>query len=149
IKLAERLGAVVMSDLKAGSMFPTDHPAHTVQPFNVLPKAAREILTEADLILSLDWIDLHGAMKQGKSVGKVDAKVIHATMDNHLANGMNMDYQGLPPVDVAMACEGDVATTELLAALGEGKKDPWKARPAPKAKDADGDVITLNMVATT
>ena len=38
IKLAERLGAVVMSDLKAGSMFPTDHPAHPVDPFNVLSK---------------------------------------------------------------------------------------------------------------
>jgi thiamine pyrophosphate-dependent acetolactate synthase large subunit-like protein len=149
IKLAERLGAVVMSDLKAGSMFPTDHPAHTVVPFNVLPKSAREILTEADLILSLDWIDLHGAMKQAKGVGKVTAKVIHATLDNHLSNGMNMDYQGLPPVDVAMACQGDVAVTELLAALGEGKKDPWKARPAPKNKDTGGEVITLNMIAAT
>ena len=38
ITLAERLGAVVMSDLKAGSMFPTDHPAHPVDPFNVLSK---------------------------------------------------------------------------------------------------------------
>jgi thiamine pyrophosphate-dependent acetolactate synthase large subunit-like protein len=150
IKLAERLGAVVMSDLKAGSMFPTDHPAHPVEPFNVLGKPARQIVAEADVILSLDWIDLHGAIMQANKVGKVTAKVIHATLDNHLANGMNMDHQGLAPVDVPMACEGDIATTELLAALGAGsKKDPWKPRQTPKPKDTGGDVITLNMVAAT
>jgi thiamine pyrophosphate-dependent acetolactate synthase large subunit-like protein len=149
IKLAERLGAVVLSDLKAGSMFPTDHPAHPVEPFNVLGKAARELLTEADVILSLDWIDLHGAIKQAKTVGKVTAKVIHASLDHHLANGMNMDYQGLPPVDVPMACEGDVAVSELLAALGAGRKEPWKARGPAKNKDTGGEVITLNMVAST
>ena len=149
IKLAERLGAVVLSDLKAGSMFPTDHPAHPVEPFNVLGKGAREILTEADVILSLDWIDLHGAIKQGKSVGKVNAKVIHATLDNHLANGMNMDYQGLPPVDVPIACEGDMLVMELVATLGDGRKDPWKPRQTPKQKDTGGETITLNMVAAT
>ncbi len=148
VKLAERLGAVVMSDLKAGSMFPTDHPAHPVDPFNVLSKSAREVLTQADVILSLDWIDLHGALIQAKKVGKVDAKVIHATLDTHLANGLNMDHQGLPPVDVPMACIGDLAVTELLAALGPGKKEPWKRREA-KAKDTGGDAITLNMIAAT
>ncbi|HET7681665.1 MAG TPA: thiamine pyrophosphate-binding protein, partial [Xanthobacteraceae bacterium] len=149
IKLAERLGAVVLSDLKAGSMFPTDHPAHPVEPFNVLGKGARQILTEADVILSLDWIDLHGAMKQAKTVGNVNAKVIHASLDHHLANGMNMDYQGLPPVDVPIACQGDVLVTELLGALGAGRKDSWKPRQPAKPKDTGGDIITLNMVAAT
>src|SRR4029077_9961978 len=46
IQLAESIGAVVMSDLKSGAMFPTDHPAHAVPPFNALPKAAREFLCE-------------------------------------------------------------------------------------------------------
>src|SRR5918999_3505363 len=149
VKLAERLGAVVLSDLKAGSMFPTDHPAHPVEPFNVLGKGARQILTEAGVILSLDWIDLHGAIKQAKTVGNVSAKVIHASLDHHLANGMNMDYQGLPPVDVPIACEADVLVTELLAALGAGRKDPWKPRQPAKPKDTGGHTITLNMVAAT
>ncbi len=38
IRLAERLGACVVTDLKQGAMFPTDHPAHYLPPFNVLPK---------------------------------------------------------------------------------------------------------------
>jgi thiamine pyrophosphate-dependent acetolactate synthase large subunit-like protein len=35
--LAERLGACVVTDLKQGAMFPTDHSAHHLPPFNVLP----------------------------------------------------------------------------------------------------------------
>src|SRR5437016_5148435 len=36
IDLAERIGACVVTDLKQGAMFPTDHPAHHLPPFNVL-----------------------------------------------------------------------------------------------------------------
>jgi thiamine pyrophosphate-dependent acetolactate synthase large subunit-like protein len=32
-----------------------------------------------------------------------------------------MDYQALPPVDLYMACDPEVAVTALLAALGDGK----------------------------
>ena len=72
IRLAERLGACVMSDLKSGAMFPTDHPAHIVPPLNALPNtAARETLAaEADVIVSLDWIDLGGALKQPSGLGR-------------------------------------------------------------------------------
>jgi len=58
---------------------------------------------------------------QAKKVGNVAAKVIHATVDNHLANGMTMDYQGLPPVDVFLDCEPAAAVPLLLAALGPAK----------------------------
>jgi thiamine pyrophosphate-dependent acetolactate synthase large subunit-like protein len=150
IKLVERIGACVLSDLKTGSMFPTDHPAHPVEPFNQIIKAARQILYEADVVLALDWVDLGGALKQAGSVGKITAKVIHATQDHHLANGFNMDHQGLPAVDVLMESDPDVAVTELLAALGEGRKDPWKVRQPVKAKPAsDKSEITLPDVAAT
>src|SRR5581483_1235280 len=69
IRLAERLGAMVLTDLKQGAAFPTDHPAHYVPPFNVLGKDARELLCEADVILALDWADLGGALRQARSVG--------------------------------------------------------------------------------
>src|SRR5256885_198335 len=70
IRLAERLGACVMTDLKSGAMFPTGHPAHVVPPFNALPPAARETLAHADLVLSLDWIDLGGALEQASTAGE-------------------------------------------------------------------------------
>ncbi len=64
---------------------------------------------------------------QAKKVGKVGAKVIHATLDTHLSNGMTMDHQGLPPVDVPMACIGDVA----------GDRACWP-RSAPAARKTRG-----------
>src|SRR6185436_18905066 len=54
VELAELLGAGMLSDLKSGSMVPTDHPLHIGQPFNNLTKTAIAALREADMILSLD-----------------------------------------------------------------------------------------------
>jgi thiamine pyrophosphate-dependent acetolactate synthase large subunit-like protein len=147
IKLAERLGACVMTDLKTGAAFPTDHPAHVVAPFNVLPRPAREIVCAADVVLALDWVDLGGALRQAKAVRSVSARVISATLDHHLHNGFNMDYQALPPTDVFMAASADVVITELVEALGAGRKDPWRARVAGKLRTVEPSNVTLHDVA--
>jgi thiamine pyrophosphate-dependent acetolactate synthase large subunit-like protein len=154
VRLAERLGACVVSDLKLGATFPTDHPAHYLPPFNVLPKPARELLCEADVILALDWVDLGGALRQAKTVGKFAAKIIAATLDQSLHTGANMEYQALPPVDVSMATTGDVVVEDLLDALGsDRRKEPWKACPPAKAKGqnkaGDGQAITMEQIAAT
>jgi thiamine pyrophosphate-dependent acetolactate synthase large subunit-like protein len=150
VRLAERLGACVVSDLKLGATFPTDHPAHYLPPFNVLPKPARELLCEADLILALDWVDLGGALRQAKAAGKVSAKIIAATLDQGLHTGANMEYQALPPVDVSMAATADLVVADLLEALGTDiRKEPWKARTPAKPKAGDGHAITMEQIATT
>jgi thiamine pyrophosphate-dependent acetolactate synthase large subunit-like protein len=154
VRLAERLGACVVSDLKLGATFPTDHPAHYLPPFNVLPKPARELLCEADVILALDWVDLGGALRQTRTVGKIAAKIIAATLDQSLHTGANMEYQALPPVDVSMATTGDVVVEDLLDALGsDRRKEPWKACPPAKAKGqnkaGDGQGITMEQIAAT
>jgi thiamine pyrophosphate-dependent acetolactate synthase large subunit-like protein len=147
IALAERLGAVVMSDLKSGAKFPTDHPAHVVPPFNALPRGAREILCEADVILSLDWVDLGGALKQAGAVGKVTAKIVSASLDSHLHTGAGMEYQALPPSDVLMAATPDAVVDELVQALGPGRRSPWTTRTRAKPKEARGDTVTLDLIA--
>jgi thiamine pyrophosphate-dependent acetolactate synthase large subunit-like protein len=149
LQLAESLGAVVMSDLKTGAMFPTDHPAHVVPPFNALPKPAREILCEADLILALDWVDLGGALKQASSAGKVSAKIIQATLDQMLHSGAGMEYQALAPADCFMATTSDALVAELNAALPQRKKAPWKTRTPKKWDGADGERVTLELIAST
>jgi thiamine pyrophosphate-dependent acetolactate synthase large subunit-like protein len=149
IRLAERLGACVMTDLKTGAMFPTDHPAHVVPPFNVLGVPAREIVGAADLILALDWVDLGGALRQAKRVGPVSARIISATLDHHLHNGFNMDYQELPPIDVFMSASADEVVADLLDELGAGRKNPWREPVAAKRKAGrEGAGITLAQVAT-
>ena len=148
LALAERLGAVVMSDLKSGAMFPTDNHAHVVAPFNALPKSAREILCECDLILSLDWIDLGGALKQAGAHAKVTAKIVAASLDQNLHNGAGMEYQALAPADVFMATTSDSCVEDLLGALGPGKKALWKTRAPAKRKDLSGDAVTLDLITT-
>ena len=150
VRLAERLGACVVTDLKQGATFPTDHPAHHLPPFNVLPKPARELLCEADVILALDWVDLGGALRQAKTAGKVAAKIVAATLDQNLHTGANMEYQALPPADVWMAATGDAVVDDLLEAFGpDRRREPWKARPPAKPRASDEQLITMEQIAST
>jgi thiamine pyrophosphate-dependent acetolactate synthase large subunit-like protein len=150
IALAERLGACVVTDLKQGAMFPTDHPAHYMPPFNILPVPARELLCEADVILALDWVDLGGALRQARAAGKVTARIVNATLDQTLHNGANMEYQALPAADVAMAATTDVVVEDLLEALGAGaRKEPWKQRVPAKPRAGNGHAISMEQVAST
>jgi thiamine pyrophosphate-dependent acetolactate synthase large subunit-like protein len=120
IALAERLGARVITDLKVPAAFPTDHPLHAGAPGSIAPvPEALEALRAADVILSLDWLDLAGTLKVAGGVS--GAKVIQISVDHQLHNGWSMDYQALPPVDVMLACEPDTAVPALLEALGPGK----------------------------
>ena len=142
IKLAERLGAKVVTDLKIGASFPTDHHLHAGAPGGtVLAPEAADAIRAADVILSLDWVDVAGCFK---SVGgTIAAKVVQATVDHHLHNGWSMDYQGLPPVDVFLACTPDAAVPALIDALGPGKPRPVTARASEPFKPA-GDKLTVD-----
>ena len=149
VKLAERLGACVVTDLKLAAVFPTDHPAHTLPPFNVPGPAARDLLCEADVILALDWVDLGGALRLARTSGKPSAKVIGVTLDHNLHTGANMEHQSLPALDVTMAAGADAVVDDLLAALGPGQREPWKAKaPGKQRATGDGAALTLEHVAT-
>jgi thiamine pyrophosphate-dependent acetolactate synthase large subunit-like protein len=119
VALAERLGARVVTDMKVGAAFPTDHPLHAGAPgTTVLSPKAADAIRAADAILSLDWVDIAGTFKNVG--GNVAAKVVQISVDHRLHNGWSMDHQGLPPVDVMIACEPDAAVPALFAALGPG-----------------------------
>jgi thiamine pyrophosphate-dependent acetolactate synthase large subunit-like protein len=126
IVLAERLGARVVTDLKIAASFPTDHPLHAGAPggTTIDPRAA-EAIRNADVILSLDWLDIAGTFKN--CGGDVAGKVVQISVDHRLHNGWSMDYQGLPPVDVFIDCEPDAAVPALLEALGPGASRPIAA----------------------
>jgi thiamine pyrophosphate-dependent acetolactate synthase large subunit-like protein len=122
IALAERLGARVATDLKVAAAFPTDHPLH-VGSLSMIGIAVHAIdaLREADVILSLDWLDLAGTLKSVFGASVPSARIIQISVDHHLHNGWSMDYQGLAPVDVFIDCEPDTTVPALLSALGPGK----------------------------
>ena len=144
VGLAERLGARVISDLKIAASFPTGHDLHAGAPGGtVLAAEAAEAIRSADVILSLDWLDVAGTFK---AVGNVTAKVVQISIDHHLHNGWSMDYKGLPPVDVFIDCEPDIAVPHLLDALGAGPARPILSRVKDFPKP-DGNKLTVDHVA--
>ncbi len=132
VALAERLGARVITDLKLGAVFPTDHPLHAGMPAVWLDADATAALGGADVILSLDWVDLGGTIKAVFGTAGPPAKVIHASLDHRLHGGWSMDYQALPPVDMLLAAEPDAVVGALLDALQARPSKP-KAEPRPFA----------------
>ena len=124
VALAEKLGARVITDLKVGAAFPTRHPLHTGPAGFFLTPPVAQALRSADVVLSLDWLDLAGTLKQAWVDQPVPAQVISVSMDHQLHNGWSMDHQGLPPADVFMACEPEEAVDALLAALAARQAPP-------------------------
>jgi len=150
VALAERLGAAMLSDLKVGSMVPTDHPLHVGEPFNQLSQQAKAALKEADAILSIGWVDLGGALRQVFGRDSVPAKVIHAGDDIHLHNGWGKEHMELPAIDVHLLGDPDAAVADLLDALPPGATPARAAAADAQARPNDsGDRINLRQVATT
>jgi thiamine pyrophosphate-dependent acetolactate synthase large subunit-like protein len=132
IALAEMLGAKVVSDLKIGCGFPTDHPLHAGAPAsNAMVPEAVAALKAADLILALDWVDLGGALRGAFGQSLPAAKIINVSADFHIHNGWSMDYEMLPPVDLLLPTPPDQAVPALLAALGGAKAPKPAAVKAP------------------
>src|SRR5439155_4721837 len=122
VALAEAVNAKVITELKPGAAFPTDHPLHAGAPGGTaLGPDAQEALRKADVILSLDWVDLAGIFKATFGDAGPQAKVIVVSSDFRVHNGWSMDYQGLPPADVLLPVTPDEAVPDLLQAVGGAK----------------------------
>jgi len=117
LALAEKLNAPVLTSIKLAAAFPTDHRLHPVPPFQGLLPEAKKMVAEADVILSLDWLDLAGTFKQAFGATPAGAKVIQVSCDAYSHRGWSMDHQGLPPMDLYLMCETDAAVPLLLDAV--------------------------------
>jgi len=133
IALAEAIGAKVITDLKIGCGFPTDHPLHAGAPAgNALVPESIAALKAADLILGLDCVDLNGVLRGAFGFEVPKTKIIHVSADFQVHNGWSMDHEALPPVDLMLPTTPDEAVPLLLAALGGAK--PRKPVPVQKAE---------------
>ncbi|WP_431283571.1 thiamine pyrophosphate-binding protein [Humitalea sp. 24SJ18S-53] len=126
VALAEHLGAAVFTDLKAGAAFPTDHPLHAAPPAQLFSATTNARLRDADVVLSLDWIDLGGTLRAAWNGADVTARVIQVSPDQYVHNGWSMDHQALPPSDVHLLSTTEAVMPLLLDALGAD------ATPAPR-----------------
>jgi len=124
IRLAEAIGAAVATDLKIGACFPTDHPLHVGAPGIYADAQVVEALRKADVILSLDWVDLAGTLRTAFAAGAPPAKIIQVSLDHTLHNGWSMDHQALPAADIFLAADTDCAVSMLVEALEASREAP-------------------------
>jgi thiamine pyrophosphate-dependent acetolactate synthase large subunit-like protein len=146
IKLAELLGAAVVTDMKTGASFPTDHLLHLAPPSN-RPRAEAEAgLKQADVILDLNWVDLAGTFKLVFGHDEVAAKVIHVSVDSLLHNGWSSDHMGMPLGDVTMLAECEPVVDQLLAACEAklGGKSRWDGKNKGRTANHDVKFSDLN-----
>jgi thiamine pyrophosphate-dependent acetolactate synthase large subunit-like protein len=130
IKLAERTGARILTDLKTGASFPTQHPLHASPPGLYISVEAGPMIEEADVILSLDWIDLAGSLRQACRGEYPAGKVFHCSVDQYSHNGWSTDYQALPATEISVLASPDRLVATLLDALGNGGSQ----RPLPPVR---------------
>jgi thiamine pyrophosphate-dependent acetolactate synthase large subunit-like protein len=136
VALADATGAWVCTSSKVAAAFPTDHPTHLNAPEPFTVDELTPHLREADVILSLDWLDLNGTMRS--LGGPPTGKVIQISLDHQLHNGWSMDYQGLPPVDLFIGADPDLAVAALMEVIGPVAPKPPKGEPRPLHQPAGG-----------
>jgi thiamine pyrophosphate-dependent acetolactate synthase large subunit-like protein len=127
VALAERIGAVVLTDIKTGASFPTQHPLHPFPPSLYVSGAATKALRDADVILSLDWIDLGGTLLQACGGELPPGKIVQCSVDQYVHHGWNADYQALPPTDVSILAPPDSLVAALFAELRPRSEKPGKS----------------------
>jgi thiamine pyrophosphate-dependent acetolactate synthase large subunit-like protein len=151
VTLAERLNARVLTDLKTGASFPTSHPLLTFPPGLFVTAEAGQSIEEADVILSLDWVDLGGSLRQASGGRWPTAAVIQCSLDQYTHNGWSMDYQALPPAEISVLAMPDRLVALLLDQIGTKSSSAWPPRSAPvtskRVPSGDKTVLSIDTMA--
>ena len=135
IQLAEALDAKVYTALKLAASFPNSHPQHeTLLPL-FQNKDDLSALCEADVVLSLDWLDVKAILDAAGRAEDDSLTVIHASLDRYAHTGAVIDYLGLPRTDIMLLADPDTTTQALLTAL-DVKDLASKVKPKPGIIDA-------------
>jgi thiamine pyrophosphate-dependent acetolactate synthase large subunit-like protein len=138
IALAEALGARVITDFKVGASFPTDHPLHVGRPAVRLTAEHIDVVRQADLIVSLESVDLGGMLK--RAFGTIDAAppIVNVSLDRYVTNGWSFDHQAQPPADLDLPLAHERLVPALLVALGHERRSEARATAAVPADDPAG-----------
>ena len=110
----------MLTSVRERSAFPTEHPLHAAPPSYWVSPEMKDAIRNADVILSLNWVDLNGLLQQvTRSTAEIASRIVHVSLDSTLHNGWSMDHFGLPPVDQPVLAGPDAFVGQLLPALRE------------------------------
>ncbi|MGX1309453.1 thiamine pyrophosphate-dependent acetolactate synthase large subunit-like protein [Amorphus suaedae] len=146
IALAEAIGAAVLCDQKCGVGFPSDHPAFIAAPAQYPDARTARLLAEADLVISLDWLDLKGLLGLRPDRGAGLATVV-VSADERLHNGWSLDHFPYPAADLRLSVRPEIFTRALLPHLDGTAREPWPIPPAPKPGVPVAGPVTLPALA--
>src|SRR5919106_5452811 len=136
VRFAEAIGAAVLTSSNDPSAFPTTHPLHFAAPCLRPSRDAAALIEKADLIISLDWLDLAGLFRLSLGTAQTqvpaDKTIIHCSVDSIRTNGWSMDHQALPAVDIPIFADPDQFVGQMLDELDTKKTSKIKSRPEMK-----------------
>ena len=136
VRFAEAIGAAVLTSSNDPSAFPTTHPLHFAAPCLRPSQDATALIKKADLIISLDWLDLAGVFRLSLGTAQTqlpaDKTIIHCSVDSIRTNGWSMDHQALPAVDIPILAEPDPFVAQMLDEMDTRKMPKTKSRPEMK-----------------
>lgn len=136
VRFAEAIGAAVLTSSNDPSAFPTTHPLHLAAPCLRPSPDATVLIKKADLIISLDWLDLAGVFRLSLGTAQTqlpaDKTIIHCSVDSLRTNGWSMDHQALPAVDIPILAEPDQFVAQMLDEMDARKTPKVKSRPEMK-----------------
>lgn len=141
VALAEHFNARVVTDIKTGAVFPTDHPLHVGPPSFFLTEPQADALRDADLVVAFDWVDAPGAIKQSGTT----ACVVNVSIDHLLANSWSFDHTGPLKSVMHIASQPDICIRDILTNRQIQQPAAVKDRPFTPIKSDIEDAGVISM----
>ena len=137
VRLAEGLSATVITDLRTGSTFPTDHDLHC-PPDNLMPsEKSSDAIRAADLVLSFDWIDLGGMLRNTFAAPVSQCPTFHFSLDQNLINGWSKDHCEPARNTTTLLIDPNTAINQLVEILDLAKNPLSSFKRKPRKASAD------------
>jgi acetolactate synthase-1/2/3 large subunit len=125
-KVAEMLGAAVVTTWSGQGVFPEDHELYAWHPGSIGTLSANQLCRNADVLLAVGtrFVDWTAASYTSDVYRIPPTSLIHIDLDER---EIGKNY----PVEVGICADAQVALSQLVQALGERFKQPRDYRNSP------------------
>jgi len=148
VRLAEGLSATVITDLRTGSTFPSDHDLHC-PPDNLMPsEKSSDAIRAADLVMSFDWIDLGGMLRNTFAAPVAQCPTFHFSLDQNLINGWSKDHCEPARNTTTLLVDPNTAVNQLVEIL-DLAKNPLSAVKRKPRKESAHESLSMRSLAST